>query len=280
MLDAKVEVYSGGTLIAAADGSNNDQHLTFSYLEPGTYVVVVKGHGDYGDLGLYDLKVTTQSGVPAPRRRTTRYPPRRTSTLARGTGTTVSVGWNAVPGATGYAIDRSSDGITWTQVRTTQGNTPTNIIDSGMNGGRRYFFRVAALDGRGRSAPSAVSQRRHPADGRVFADGHVVEARLTDPQSGATSAGRRVTASSARSTRRGHLDDGRHGRRQRAQLHGDGHFRRATSTASASSRPTSLGDSAPAEVTGVTRLPAITGLAFTARNQPARDPVGPAVRRD
>jgi autotransporter-associated beta strand protein len=56
-LDAKLEVYDGsGVLVASSDGATNDQQIV---LPPGsgTWYVMVSSHGDYGDVGVYDLIV-------------------------------------------------------------------------------------------------------------------------------------------------------------------------------------------------------------------------------
>lgn len=59
MLDAKLEVYAAdGTLLGAADAATNDQHLTLS-LPAGTHYAYVRSHGNYGDLGPYDITART-----------------------------------------------------------------------------------------------------------------------------------------------------------------------------------------------------------------------------
>jgi regulation of enolase protein 1 (concanavalin A-like superfamily) len=56
-LDARLEIYDGdGHLLAAKDAATNDQQVALT-LPAGTYYVTVSSHGDYGDLGLYDLSV-------------------------------------------------------------------------------------------------------------------------------------------------------------------------------------------------------------------------------
>jgi len=56
-LDAKVEVFDAtGTLVAAGDGDTNDQQIVLS-VGSGTWYVSVSSHGNYGDLGMYDLSV-------------------------------------------------------------------------------------------------------------------------------------------------------------------------------------------------------------------------------
>ena len=157
MLDAKLELYTrGGTLIAAADAPANDQHLDIPHLPSGTYVAVVMSHGDYGDLGMYDLTIKTQTGTPMGQAYNALPAPRNVR-LGRTDGTGLTVAWDEVPGAEGYALDRSVDGVAWAPVRTTSGPASTSVTDESLDGGRRYFYRVAAVDGAGRSAPSTVA---------------------------------------------------------------------------------------------------------------------------
>jgi hypothetical protein len=159
MLDGKLEIYrADGTLIAAADGPANDQHLLFPTLPAGTYYALVRSHGDYADLGPYDLTVSEAGGPPAPGP-TPEYnnlPPPQGLALTAGGGTSVAARWDAVPGATGYAIDRSDDGVAWGQVAVT-GEDDRSFEDAGLpTGGHRYFYRVSALDAAGRSEPSGA----------------------------------------------------------------------------------------------------------------------------
>jgi autotransporter-associated beta strand protein len=56
-LDAKVEVFDAmGRLVAASDGDTNDQQIVLP-VGTGTWYVSVSSHGNYGDLGMYDLSV-------------------------------------------------------------------------------------------------------------------------------------------------------------------------------------------------------------------------------
>jgi autotransporter-associated beta strand protein len=56
-LDAKVEVFDAtGTLVAASDGDTNNQQIVLP-VGSGTWYVSVSSHGNYGDLGMYDLSV-------------------------------------------------------------------------------------------------------------------------------------------------------------------------------------------------------------------------------
>ncbi|MEX0642244.1 MAG: hypothetical protein WD468_06060, partial [Pirellulales bacterium] len=61
-VDLKLELFAAnGTLLAASDSAANDQHLTLT-LPAGTFYPIVSSHGDYGDLGPYNL---TLQSLPA-----------------------------------------------------------------------------------------------------------------------------------------------------------------------------------------------------------------------
>ena len=267
-LDARVELYSNGALVAAADGSNNDQHLNLPYLAPGSYVVAVRSHGDYGDLGAYDLRVTTLSGVPGPTPTYNTLPGPANLALARGVGTAVTAGWDAVPGATGYAVDRSSDGVTWTQIRTTAGNAATSISDTAVNGGRRYFYRVAALDGTGRSVPTPAAHlvTRPSAVSSLTVTSWKPDALILNWRDVAGESGYRIeretSVGSGTWTTIGTVGVNVPSHTATGLSAGTSYRFRVVAT-------NALGDSLPAEATGVARLPAVTGLAFTAR-EPTR----------
>lgn len=73
-------------------------------------------------------------------------------TPALGIGSNVVLSWNAVTGATGYAIDRSDGNGYWTQIGTT---ASTSYTATGLFGSMRHFFRVRATNASGTSLPSA-----------------------------------------------------------------------------------------------------------------------------
>jgi hypothetical protein len=77
-------------------------------------------------------------------------------TLSLGTGTGVTVNWSNVAGNSGYAVERSTDGATWSQIGTTSADV-TTYADNGLAGSYRYYYRVSALGSGSRSAPSGVS---------------------------------------------------------------------------------------------------------------------------
>jgi regulation of enolase protein 1 (concanavalin A-like superfamily) len=102
-----------------------------------------------------NVLLTGQTGTPA-----ALYNSLATPTglvLSRGGGTAINLSWNDVSGESGYAIDRSDDGVHWTEIAATGANV-TIYSDTGLFGSMRYFYRVAARDPAvGRSRPSTVA---------------------------------------------------------------------------------------------------------------------------
>ena len=152
----KLEIYQedGTILVAAADPNNTDQYVNLT-LPAGTYYAIVSSFGEYGDVGAYSLFVAAgydvtppdYNGLPSP----------TGLTLGLGTGTGIDLSWDAVDGATGYAVERSADGAFWSQVATTTPDV-TSYSDANLTGWHRYFYRVSALDDSGLgSVPSDVA---------------------------------------------------------------------------------------------------------------------------
>jgi fibronectin type 3 domain-containing protein len=159
MLDGKLEVYAAdGTLIAAADGAGNDQHLLFRDLPAGAYYAVVSSHGDYADVGPYELAVRGVETGPDSDPEHDALPAPAGLALTAGAGTAIEVRWDAVAGADGYAINRSDDGLAWQQIATTTGGDATRYTDATAPGGHRYFYSVIATDAAG--GTSAMSEVR------------------------------------------------------------------------------------------------------------------------
>lgn len=75
--------------------------------------------------------------------------------VAQAGGASLLVSWQAVPGATGYVVERSTNGIDFATAHTAA-PTARSWTNSGLTGAMRYFFRVRATDAAGRSTPSAI----------------------------------------------------------------------------------------------------------------------------
>ncbi len=76
-------------------------------------------------------------------------------TLARGTAAAVTVSWQAVAGATGYAVERSANGVDFSSIAT-PASSATSYTDASLAISMRWFYRVRATDASGKSAASAV----------------------------------------------------------------------------------------------------------------------------
>ncbi len=68
----------------------------------------------------------------------------------------IDLAWSDVGGETGYKIERSTDGINWTQIATTAANV-TSYSNTGLNSATTYSYRVKANNAGGDSAPSNVA---------------------------------------------------------------------------------------------------------------------------
>jgi autotransporter-associated beta strand protein len=75
--------------------------------------------------------------------------------IAQGGGASFVVSWQPVAGATGYAIERSSNGVDFTGVFTAA-SSATSWTNTGLAGSMRYFYRVRATTAAARSAASAI----------------------------------------------------------------------------------------------------------------------------
>jgi subtilase family serine protease len=67
----------------------------------------------------------------------------------------INVTWSNVAGATGFRVDRSTDGATWSTVGTV-GSGVTSFANTGLAAGTTYSYRVLATNGSGTSAASGT----------------------------------------------------------------------------------------------------------------------------
>jgi hypothetical protein len=74
----------------------------------------------------------------------------RTATVVKA----ASLSWTASTGTpSGYSVEQSSDGVTFTQVAT---SATTSAVVSGLPSGHTYYFRVKGYNAGGYSAASSV----------------------------------------------------------------------------------------------------------------------------
>ena len=68
----------------------------------------------------------------------------------------IDLAWANVSGETGYRIERSSDGETWTEIGTTSADE-TSFASTGLTASTTYHFRVSAENGGGSSGPCSMA---------------------------------------------------------------------------------------------------------------------------
>ncbi len=130
-----------------AVGTTAEGVTTFSDtgLTPGTpyvYEIVATNSSGTGPAS-NEADATTATAIPA-----------AVVASASLSGTTATITWTAVTGATSYLVEVSPDGTTgWTTVGTTSG---TNEQATGLLTGTSYFYRVTASNSTGSAAPSNV----------------------------------------------------------------------------------------------------------------------------
>ena len=148
---------AGFTVLASADGgatflpvgatAAHVTHFSATPLVPGVAyqfeVEAVNAAGKFSDASA-PVAATTAPLAPA-------------IATALGTSpTTATVTWSPVVAATGYVVQRSTDGTTWTAVATPAAAAVT-YADTGLSAGVTYTYRVLATDAGGASTPSPVA---------------------------------------------------------------------------------------------------------------------------
>jgi len=82
-------------------------------------------------------------------------PIRPTGLIATATSSSqIALRWNAAATATGYTLERSTDGTTFSHVTNLTATTYTN---TGLTAGKTYIYRVKAYNAGGSSTPSSIS---------------------------------------------------------------------------------------------------------------------------
>jgi hypothetical protein len=155
LLAPRVLVYeSSGTLLgSAAAPYGQTATLTLSGLTPGqTYILAADGATtNVFGMGAYVLDVAFDGDAPA-------GPPAPPSNL-RGTAASTSkieLTWqDNAANETGFRVERSSDGVTFTPAGTAAANA-TQFVATGLSTGTTYYFRALATATEGDSAWSAV----------------------------------------------------------------------------------------------------------------------------
>ncbi|MGE5611845.1 MAG: fibronectin type III domain-containing protein [Bacillota bacterium] len=152
MLDLKaVLLKADGTVVATANTASLGETL-MATVPAGSYRLAVMSHGRYGDVGQYTITGTIVPGMAE----IMAAPEAPTGLVARPMiQGRMRLLWNPSSDATGYIVERSSDGATWDAVGATMG-TETWYTDRGLTPGKTYSYRVRATNEGGASTPSEV----------------------------------------------------------------------------------------------------------------------------
>jgi titin len=78
------------------------------------------------------------------------------------TSTGATLTFNQTTDATGYIVQRSTDNTLFSLVGNTLTGTSTSFVDSGLNPGTTYYYKLEAVDAAGTSAPATVSTLTTP----------------------------------------------------------------------------------------------------------------------
>jgi hypothetical protein len=159
--DGEDKLFAGSGNDTLQGDGGNDQ-ITDS---GGTNTVVGVSRGDIVTKAALPSTIPTAVGststptpapapTPAPTAGTPAAPTNVSATAT--SSTSIQVSWtDNANNETGYKIDRSTDGTNFYPVLGTGANG-TRVTDTGVSAGKRYYYRVYAINGAGRSANSAV----------------------------------------------------------------------------------------------------------------------------
>ena len=113
----------------------------------------------------YRIAATNASGSSAWFAGTTvtSVPAAPTLTAAAASASSITLSWTAPASATGYKVERSSDGgTTWTTLTANQAAPTVTYTSGGLLADTTYTYRVSAINGSGTSVPSATASAKTP----------------------------------------------------------------------------------------------------------------------
>jgi hypothetical protein len=143
-------LHNGGAVVHLSVSVAGVQQLTLEALNG------VAGTIDYDQADWAGAALTGTPTVPAV--------PTALAATAQ-TSTSVKLTWTAAgTNVTSYAVDRSTDGSTWTTVSTTVSGSATSWVDpTALTASTEYYYRIRATNAAGSSADAAVATVTTPA---------------------------------------------------------------------------------------------------------------------
>ena len=161
---------SGSTVIASAGPSATDFSASITATLPatGSYrILVASSDGHYGNVGQYSISGTigtpsspgggtgAETGTVPGTGTVALSPPSAVSASAVSSGC-IDLTWTAVPGATGFQVERTTGQASWTILGTTTSGI-TVFSDVSVVPGTTYAYRVQAIGSGQTSSPSGVA---------------------------------------------------------------------------------------------------------------------------
>ena len=154
-LDARLELRSStGALIASAAPSGSFGASITVSVAAGEYFLVVASQGNYGDVGNYAV-----AGTLVPSTSSINSPSNLQATVVSG-GIALSWSDNAT-NETGYRVERSTDGLTWSVVANL-GSNAAGYTDSSVVAGGTYTYRVQAYNAEASAYSASVTRSLAP----------------------------------------------------------------------------------------------------------------------
>jgi hypothetical protein len=148
--DYPVFEFENDTWVQIADPASDTTFFAVTGLSASTtYFFMVGGNNAAGaNFADYQSATTFDPAVTPP------AAPAINLTVA--SSSEIDVTWTGVDGATGYTINESEDGSTWTQVGNVDGNT-TSFAATGLSANTTYYFQVGASNDAGTTWSSTQS---------------------------------------------------------------------------------------------------------------------------
>jgi titin len=90
----------------------------------------------------------------------TTIPPAVTITATAASTAQINLSWTNVSGETGYRVETSTDGSTWSTLTTTSANV-VSYSHTGLSTNTLYYYRITAFNAAGDGASTTISKRTH-----------------------------------------------------------------------------------------------------------------------
>jgi chitinase len=152
---SSVQFYNGATLLGT--DSLSPYELTWTNVAAGSYALTARATDDSGAV---TTSSTVNVTVVAPPPAVPAAPSGLTATAA--SRSRINLAWSDnSANETGFLIERSTNGTSFTQIATVGANV-TTYASTGLKGSKMYYYRVRATNAAGNSAYSNIASATTP----------------------------------------------------------------------------------------------------------------------